>query len=170
MRQPLYVANLAINGGTHNVVFIADTFNNVYAIDADNGTIYWQQNFGYPIIAEDVQNDNNISWYTGIGIIGTPVIDPDTNILYVVNGHQPQDGQQSYTYYLNALDITNGNPVNGSPKQISASYKTADLNNAEVFNAKTQNQRCGLTIANGNVYMCFGSRQDIMPYTGCIGL
>ena len=164
--QPLYVANLAINGGTHNVVFIADTFNNVYAIDADNGTIYWQQNFGYPIIAEDVQNDNNISWYTGIGIIGTPVIDPDTNILYVVNGHQPQDGQQSYTYYLNALDITNGNPVNGSPKQISASYKTADLNNAEVFNAKTQNQRCGLTIANGNVYMCFGSHQDIMPYTG----
>jgi hypothetical protein len=164
--QPLYVSNLGINGGTHNVVFIADTFNNVYAIDADNGTIYWQQNFGYPIIAQDVQNDNNISWYTGIGIIGTPVIDPDTNILYVVNAHQPQDGQQSYTYYLNALDITNGNPVNGSPKQISASYKTADLNNPEVFNAKTQNQRCGLTIANGNVYMCFGSHQDIMPYTG----
>jgi hypothetical protein len=164
--QPLYVSNLAINGGTHNVVFVADTFNNVYAIDADNGTIYWQQNFGYPIIAEDVQNDNNISWYTGIGIIGTPVIDPDTNILYVVNGHQPQSGQQSYTYYLNALDITNGNPVNGSPKQISASYSTPDLTTPEVFNAKTQNQRCGLTIANGNVYMCFGSHQDIMPYTG----
>ena len=164
--QPLYVSNLAIAGGTHNVVFVADTFNNVYAIDADNGTIYWQQNFGYPIIAQDVQNDNNISWYTGIGIIGTPVIDPDTNILYVVNAHQPQDGQQSYTYYLNALDITTGNPVNGSPKQISASYSTADLTTPEVFHAKTQNQRCGLTLANGNIYMCFGSHQDIMPYTG----
>jgi len=164
--QPLYVSNLSIGGGTHNVVFVADTFNYVYAIDADNGTIYWQQYFGYPIIAEYVQNDNNISWYTGIGIIGTPVIDPETNILYFVNGHQPQDGQQSYTYYLNALDISTGNPVNGSPKQISASYKTADLNTPEVFNAKTQNQRCGLTIANGNVYMCFGSHQDIMPYTG----
>jgi hypothetical protein len=164
--QPLYVSNLQIAGGTHNVVFIGDTFNYVYAIDADNGTIYWQQNFGYPIIAGDVQNDWNISWYTGIGIIGTPVIDPDTNIMYVVNGHQPQDGQQSYTYYLNALDITTGNPVNGSPQQISASYSTPDLNTPEVFQAQTQNQRCGLTLANGNIYMCFGSHQDIMPYTG----
>ena len=166
--QPLYVSNLAINGGTHNVVFVADTFNNVYAIDADNGTIYWQQNFGFPIIAEDVENDNNISWYTGIGIIGTPVIDPDTNILYVVNGHQPEDGQQSYTYYLNALDITNGNPVNGSPKQISATYSTPDLTTPEVFNAKTQNQRPGLALANGNVYMCFGSHEDQLPYTGWV--
>src|ERR1700689_4435611 len=164
--QPLYVSNLAIAGGTHNVVFVGTTFNSVYAIDADNGTIYWQQNFGYPIIAQDVQNDWNISWYTGIGIIGTPVIDPATNILYVVNGHQPQSGQQSYTYYLNAIDLATGNPVNGSPKQISASYSTPDLNTPEVFNAKTQNQRCGLTLANGNIYMCFGSHQDIMPYTG----
>jgi Bacterial Ig-like domain (group 3)/MBG domain (YGX type) len=164
--QPLYVSNLAIAGGTHNVVFVGTTFNSIYAIDADNGTIYWTQNFGYPIIAEDVQNDNNISWYTGIGIIGTPVIDPDTNILYVVNAHQPQDGQQSYSYYLNALEIATGNPVNGSPKQISASYSTPDLTTPEVFQAKTQNQRCGLTLANGNIYMCFGSHQDIMPYTG----
>jgi hypothetical protein len=164
--QPLYISNLAIAGGTHNVVFVGTTFNTVYAIDADNGTIYWQQNFGYPIIAQDVQNDNNISWYTGIGIIGTPVIDPDTNILYVVNAHQPQSGQQSFTYYLNALDITTGNPVNGSPKQISASYSTPDLTTPEVFQARTQNQRCGLTLANGNIYMCFGSHQDIMPYTG----
>jgi Bacterial Ig-like domain (group 3)/MBG domain (YGX type) len=164
--QPLYVSNLGIAGGTHNVIFVGTTFNSIYAIDADNGTIYWQQNFGYPIIAQDVQNDWNISWYTGIGIIGTPVIDPDTNILYVVNGHQPQSGQQSFTYYLNAIDITNGNPVNGSPKQISASYSTPDLNTPEMFQAKTQNQRCGLTLANGNIYMCFGSHQDIMPYTG----
>jgi Bacterial Ig-like domain (group 3)/MBG domain (YGX type) len=166
--QPLYVSNLQIGGGTHNVIFVGTTFNSVYAIDADNGTIYWTQNFGYPIIAGDVQNDWNISWYTGIGIIGTPVIDPDTNILYVVNGHQPESGAQSYTYYLNALEIATGSPVNGSPKQISASYSTPDLNNPEVFNAKTQNQRCGLTLANGNIYMCFGSHQDIPPYTGWV--
>jgi hypothetical protein len=164
--QPLYVSNLAIAGGTHNVVFVGTTFNTVYAIDADNGTVYWTQNFGYPIIAQDVQNDWNISWYTGIGIIGTPVIDPDTNILYVVNGHQPQNGQQSFNYYLNAIDITTGSPVNGSPKLISANYSTPDLTSPENFQAKTQNQRCGLTLANGNIYMCFGSHQDIMPYTG----
>ena len=37
--QPLYVSNLAIAGGTHNVVFVGSMFNTLYAIDADNGTV-----------------------------------------------------------------------------------------------------------------------------------
>ncbi len=49
--QPLYVSNLAIAGGTHNVVFVGSMFNTLYAIDADNGTVYWKQNFGSEIIA-----------------------------------------------------------------------------------------------------------------------
>ncbi len=166
--QPLYVANLAIAGGTHNVVFVGSMFNTLYAIDADNGTVYWTQNFGSEIIAEDVQNDNNISWYTGIGILGTPVIDPNTNIMYFVSGSQPEDGAQVYAYYLNAVEIATGLPVSGSPVNITATYSTADLTTPLVFNAKTQNQRAGLAIANGNVYICFGSHQDIMPYTGWV--
>jgi PQQ-like domain len=155
--QPLYVANLAIAGGTHNVVFVGSMFNTLYAIDADNGTVYWTQNFGSEIIAEDVQNDQNISWYTGIGILGTPVIDPNTNIIYFVSGSQPEDGAQVYAYYLNAVEIATGLPVSGSPVNITATYSTADLTTPLVFNAKTQNQRAGLAIANGNFYICFGS-------------
>ena len=166
--QPLYVANLAIAGGTHNVVFVGSMFNTLYAIDADNGTVYWTQNFGSEIIAEDVQNDQNISWYTGVGILGTPVIDPNTNIMYFVSGSQPEDGAQVYAYYLNAVEIATGIPVSGSPVNITATYSTADLTTPLVFNAKTQNQRAGLAIANGNVYICFGSHQDIMPYTGWV--
>jgi outer membrane protein assembly factor BamB len=44
--QPLYMSNLAISGGTHNVVFVATEHNSVYALDADTGTQYWQVNFG----------------------------------------------------------------------------------------------------------------------------
>ena len=51
---------------------------------------------------------------------------------------------------------------------ITATYSTADLTSPLVFNAKTQNQRAGLAIANGNVYICFGSHNDIMPYTGWV--
>ena len=142
--QPLYVANLAIAGGTHNVVFVGSMFNTLYAIDADNGTVYWTQNFGSEIIAEDVENDQNISWYTGIGILGTPVIDPNTNIMYFVSGSQPADGAQVYAYYLNAVEIATGLPVSGSPVNITATYSTADLTTPLVFNAKTQNQRAGL--------------------------
>ena len=94
--QPLYVSNLAIAGGTHNVVFAASMLNTVYAIDADNGTVYWSQNFGSPIIPQDVENDQNIIWATRLGILSTPVIDPATNIMYFVSGSQPASGALQY--------------------------------------------------------------------------
>src|SRR6266478_2418671 len=45
--QPLWVANVAIGGGTHNVVVVATQHDSVYAFDADNGsgttcTQYWK--------------------------------------------------------------------------------------------------------------------------------
>ena len=166
--SPLYVSNLSINGGTHNVVFIATMFNTIYALDADTGATLWTQNYGYPIIAEDVQNNQNIDWRTGIGILSTPVIDPSTNIMYFVNANQPQNGAQQFSFKLNALDITTGEPVHGSPVTISATYSNSDTTSPVVFNAKMQNQRPGLTIANGNVYIAFGSRQDQTPYYGWV--
>jgi Bacterial Ig-like domain (group 3)/MBG domain (YGX type)/PQQ-like domain len=166
--SPLYVANLSINGGTHNVLYVATMFNTIYALDADTGVALWSKNYGYPIIAEDVQNNQNIDWRTGIGILSTPVIDPSTNIMYFVNANQPQNGAQQYSFKLNALDITTGDPVHGSPVTISATYSNSDTTSPAVFNAKMQNQRPGLTIANGNVYIAFGSRQDQTPYYGWV--
>ena len=78
--------------GTHNVVFVASMLNTVYALDADTGAQLWSQNFGSPIIPEDVENEQNISYATGLGILGTPVIDPTTNIMYFVSGSQPASG------------------------------------------------------------------------------
>ena len=46
--QPLYVPNLAIAGGTHNVVFAATENDSVYAFDADGGGQLWQRSFLNP--------------------------------------------------------------------------------------------------------------------------
>ena len=166
--QPLYASKLAIAGGTHNVVFIASMLNTVYALDADTGAQLWSQNFGSPINPQNVENDPNISYATGLGILGTPVIDPATNIMYFVSGSQPADGTAQYSFNLNAIEIATGLPVSGSPVAIAATYSTPDLTTPLVFSAKTQNPRPGLALANGNVYIAFASHNDIAPYNGWI--
>src|SRR5215510_10658048 len=43
--QPLYVPNLTVNGGTHNVVFAATEHDSVYAFDGDGGGQLWKRSF-----------------------------------------------------------------------------------------------------------------------------
>jgi hypothetical protein len=166
--QPLYVSNLAIAGGTHNVVFVASMRNTVYAIDADNGTVYWTQNYGTPITPQYIQNDQNISWSTGLGILSTPVIDPSTNIMYFVSATQSVvNGNLEYADHLNALEIATGAAVK-SPVNITATYSTADLTNPLQLVIQRENQRPALALANGNIYVVFGSHDDITPYEGWV--
>ena len=167
--QPLYVSNLNIAGGTHDVVLVASMLNSVYAIDAPTGAILWQRNFGTPITPREVETDQNISWNTGIGILGTPVIDPATNYMYFVSGFEEQvNGSPVYAFRLNAIDITTGTPIKNSPMTINATYSTADLITPLVFSAMRQNQRPGLALANGNVYIAFASHEDTPPYHGWV--
>jgi hypothetical protein len=163
--QPLYVANLLVGGAVHNVAFVATMNNSIYAIDADNGTILWNQNYGTPIVADEVENDLNIAWTSGIGILSTPVIDPTTNYMYFVHGTElPGAGHE---YQLEAINIYTGNRV-FSPATVSGSYMTADLTSPLIFNPTMQNQRSSLALANGNVYFAFGSHEDQSPYQGWV--
>jgi Bacterial Ig-like domain (group 3)/MBG domain (YGX type)/PQQ enzyme repeat len=165
--QPLYVSNLTINGAVHNVVFVASMRNTIYAIDATSGTVLWSQNYGTPIYPPDVETDQNVSWSTRIGILSTPVIDPATNYMYFVEGIEPL-GTTNVSYQLNAIDITTGEPVHGSPVTISGSYQTADLTAPITFNATIENQRPALGLANGNVYIAFSSHEDQNAYHGWV--
>ena len=167
--QPLYVSGLAIAGGTHNVVFVATMRDSVYAIDADNGAVLWTKNFGAPINPANVQSVQNISDTTGVGIVSTPVIDPATNIMYFVTSTQYQQGSTTvYGRQLNAIEIATGLPVGATPVNITATYATPDLAAPLVFNPQRQNNRAGLALANGNVYIAFASHDDIIPYNGWV--
>jgi hypothetical protein len=104
-----------------------------------------------------------------LGITGTPVIDPTTNILYVVS--KSVSGTRQFFQRLHALDLTNGNEkLNGNkPVVISATVAgTGDgsLNGQLAFDPQNQNQRAGLALVNGTVYIAWGSHEDKTPYHG----
>ena len=167
--QPLYVSKLSIAGGTHNVVYVATMNNSLYALDADTGAQLWTRNFGPGIVSEEVENDQNISWLSTIGILSTPVIDPTTNIMYLTHAQETHvNGSPVYQYFLEAVDITTGNQVLGSPVEITAKYTDADRTTPLVLNPQIQNQRSALALANGNVYFAFGSHEDIGAYHGWV--
>src|SRR5205807_2854306 len=72
--QPLY-----IEGGPNGAMIIAVTeSNNVYALDANDGTIIWQRNLGPPVTSG--LPCGNIS---PLGISGTPVVDLASRSLFV---------------------------------------------------------------------------------------
>lgn len=129
--QPLYLPQLNINGGTHDVVFVATQNNTVYAFDADatsgHGATFWQVNFGTPRNAYDSAGP-----WPVVGILSTPVIDATSNTIYVVS----HSGSASPEYWLHALDVTTGkdrvSPVgitgsNGSDHLGSGCYQRMGL-------------------------------------------
>ncbi len=173
--QPLVVGNLPIATGTHNVVFIATVNNTVYAFDGDNGTLYWKKNFTTTGMRPPNSTDMASGWcnpytdfYFNIGIVGTPVIDSAAQVMYFVS--RSTDGT-TFTQYLHAINIVTGNDQQGSPVTISASVPgTGDgnVNGVVNFDPMRNNQRQGLTLVNGVVYVTFSSHCDWNPYHGWI--
>ena len=154
--QPLYMSNVSIGGGTHNVVFVATEKDSVYAFDADvQNTLYWHKTLipsGGTTVPQSLVGS---TIYPVIGITGTPVIDPSAGTLYLVTETLENS---NVVFRLHALNIVDGSERGGSPVLI----------NTTGWQPKEQLQRPGLLLANGNVYIAFGSQGDNQPYHGWI--
>ena len=173
--QPLYVANLGIAGGTHNVVYVATENDSVYAFDADgntgaNASPLWYVSFINPaagITTVSSTTDLNCSNIKPqVGITGTPVVDLTSNTLYVV-ANTKENGV--FFQRLHALDITSGAEKFGGPVVIAASVPgTGDGNTGGqvAFSPLMNNQRPGLMLLNGMVYISWASHCDTTPFHG----
>jgi hypothetical protein len=149
--EPLVVPGLNIAGGTHDVVYVVTENNTVYAIDANAGTILLTNNLGTPVHYPLGCNNNG----PNVGINSTPVIDTDSNTLYVMD--YTQTGI-TISHRIHALDLgTLTDKV--TPVVVAASHTLSD-GSIFNFNATYQRQRPALLLANGNVYAGFGSFCD----------
>ncbi len=150
--QPLYMANVTIAGGTHNVVFVATTNNSVYAFDADTGKQYWHDQLGPAFTIQNGGFGCKDVLATS-GIMSTPVIDPSTNTLYVVA--QTWVNKTS-SHNLHALNIASGKDNAGSPVTLAANG----------FNSKYELQRAGLLLSKSNLYITFAGHCDQGSWAG----
>ncbi len=171
--SPLYVANVNIPGqGFHNVLYVATEHNTLYAFDADgvSSTPLWQKSFlgsGVTTVpCSDVGECGDIQ--TEIGITGTPVIDQTTNTIYLVV--KTKEGA-NYFQRLHALDITTGAEKFGGPVAINATVPgngNGSSGGNMPFNILRHNQRPGLTLVNGVIYIAWSSHGDQAPWHGWV--
>ncbi|HXE12539.1 MAG TPA: LamG-like jellyroll fold domain-containing protein [Bryobacteraceae bacterium] len=177
--SPLYVANVNVPGkGFHNMIFVATEHDSVYAFDADglSSSPIWKVSFLNPasgvttVPAADTGETGDIP--TEIGITGTPVIDSSTSTLYVVaKTKEVSGGTTNYVQRLHALDIATGAEKFGSPVVLQASVPgSGDGAQGSVvpFVSLRENQRPGLLLSNGVVYIAFASHGDQRPWHGWV--
>jgi hypothetical protein len=183
--QPLWVANLTIGGAKRNVVFVATQHDSLFAFDADASPCLklWQvslidQNHG-AAAGETTVPSGPTGFLVGsgngditpeVGVTGTPVIDPATNMLYVVSKSVDSLGQ-NFFQRLHAINALTGSERAGSPVTIAATYPgTGDGGTTTTFNPAQQHQRPALALVNGTVYIAWASHEDNdnPPYYGWI--
>jgi hypothetical protein len=161
--QPLYVPNVFISAlnAVHNVVYVATQHDSVYAFDAQdnqgsNASPLWSVNFLDPaagIGTVPVKDQNcGIAGYPEFGIQGTPVIDLSRHAIYVL-AMTEENG--AFVHRLHALDLGTGEELFGGPATVTAAV-TID-NQRYTFVDHYQQQRPGLLLQNGIVYLGFGS-------------
>ena len=166
--QPLYVTGVAIGGATYNVVYVATMNNSIFAFNADapqSPTPLWEVNLGTAVPA-GIFNFTDI--LPEIGILGTPAIDAVHQVLYVVADTLPSAASNP-VFQLHALSLVDGHEMYGGPVQIAASVPgtgAGSSNGTIAFNAYWQLQRPGLMLANGVLYIAFGSHADAGNYQG----
>ncbi|HEV2947776.1 MAG TPA: fibronectin type III domain-containing protein, partial [Gemmataceae bacterium] len=200
--------------GVHDVVFVATEHDSLYAIDASQtgGAVLWQRTFLNTVnsggninntlsataIASVPSGDTGTSDITTeVGITGTPVIDPTTNLLYVVvKTKETIGGVANYVQRLHAIKIADGtdaanpamigysgntnntsiyvysigygmNPVHYGDGHVTDPYNGTGKEVVQ-FNGLREAQRGALNLVNNQIYVEWASHGDNGPYHGWI--
>jgi outer membrane protein assembly factor BamB len=108
--SPLYVAGVPTASGPRDLVIVATTKNSVYAFDAVTLAQVWATSLGDPVLGLKA------AIYDKWGITSTPVVDPDTNTLFVVGLAYEGPNKSNKVYRLHGLRVADG--VEEFPSQL----------------------------------------------------
>lgn len=138
--QPLYVEN---RSSGRAMVIVATESNNVYALDAVNGSIIWQRNVGTPITSGLPCGNIN-----PLGITGTPVVDLASRSLFFDAETTPAPG--TFKHMIYSLNVDTGAINPGWPVDVNAAVPG--------FDSSVQSQRAALGLVGNILYVPYGGR------------
>jgi outer membrane protein assembly factor BamB len=155
--QPLYIEDGP--AGKAMVITLTES-NNVYALDAANGTVLWQQHVGQPVPRANFLCGN----IDPMGITGTPVVDLPSRTLFFDAMTTP-DGGTTKQHLFFALNVDTGTTNAGWPVDLNATVTFG----TNIFNSAVQGERSALALLNGYVYSTYGGNAgDCGNYFGWI--
>jgi hypothetical protein len=146
------IGGAAISG---DIVYVATSQNNVYAIDSTTRRILLTKNFGTAVAIANLPGkcSNN---YLSVGITSTPVIDIANKAMFFI-AYTWENG--AAVYRIHKVDITTLADIIVPAPIITATGALSD-GSTTPFQAGSQRQRAALLLANGNVYAGFASFCD----------
>jgi hypothetical protein len=143
--QPLYFEG---GPGGKNILIVATEQNQVYALDAANGSAVWQKKVGTASETPVPRAQMPCGNLDNYGITGTPAIDAASRTLFVA-AMTIDGGTKKHQIF--ALSVDDGSPRSGWPLDVSTVRA-----GATAFVADAQSQRGALTVVNGVVYVPYG--------------
>jgi len=152
--QPLYIEDGP--GGRAMIIAVTES-NNVYALDAADGSIIWQRNVGAPVPGDDLI----CTKFDLMGITGTPIVNLTSRALFFDAMTTPDDGKTK-KHLIFSLNVDTGDINSGWPVDVEA---TATFNGM-TFTASIQQQRPALGIVDNVLYVPYGSLMDCSLFHG----
>jgi outer membrane protein assembly factor BamB len=126
-------------------VIVATEGDSLYALDPTTGQVQWQTNVGTPVPLSSLPCGN----IDPLGITGTPVYDPATNLVFAVAEISGP------AHILVGVDVTSGQ------------VKVRRSVDTDGMDPQAHQQRGALTLANGMIYIPYGGLNgDCSDYIG----
>jgi hypothetical protein len=152
--QPLYIDNGP--DGRATIIAVTES-NNVYALDALDGSIIWERNVGDPVEASDLM----CTKFNLMGITGTPIVDLAPRALFLDAMITP-DGGTTKKHLIFSLNVDTGDINPGWPVDVEMTATYNGIN----FTAAIQQQRPALRIVDNILYVGYGSMRDCSLWHG----
>jgi len=118
--QPLYIED---GPGGRAMVIVATESNNVYALDAVDGSVIWERNVGPAVSADDLI----CTKFDPMGITGTPVVDLTSRALFLDAMITPDDGTTK-KHLIFSLSVDTGDINQGWPVDVEATASYNGIN------------------------------------------